>query len=49
MSAVMPQDGEGGGEHVTSFGVDKPHDDAAAAMAKLIKHDVLGWPRVHAP
>ena len=36
--------GEGGGEHVTTYGVDKEHCDMAARMGNFLKHRIMGWP-----
>jgi hypothetical protein len=36
--------GDSGGEHVTTYGVDKPNCDAAARIGNFLKHKVMGWP-----
>lgn len=33
-----------GGEHVTTYGIDKPNCDAAAKIGNFLKHKVMGWP-----
>ena len=33
-----------GGEHVTTYGVDKANCDAAARIGNVLKHAVMGWP-----
>lgn len=35
---------EGGGEHVTTYGVDKANCDVAARIGNFLKHKVMGWP-----
>jgi hypothetical protein len=35
--------GEGGGEHVTTYGVDKIHCGVAARIGDFLKHRVMGW------
>lgn len=35
--------GEGGGEHCTTYGVDKVHCDIAARCGDFLKHKVMGW------
>lgn len=35
----------GGGEHVTTYGVDKAHCNVAAAAGDFLKHKVMGWAR----
>jgi len=37
--------GENGGEHMTTYGVDKVHCDVAAKMGDHLKYNVMGWPR----
>ena len=32
-----------GGEHVTTYGVDKPNCDAAARIGDFLKFKVMGW------
>ena len=36
--------GEGGGEHVTTYGVDKTNCDVAARMGDFFKFKLMGWP-----
>lgn len=36
--------GDGGGEHVTTYGRDKAHCDVAARMGDFFKHKLMGWP-----
>lgn len=36
--------GDGGGEHVTTYGRDKQHCDVAARMGDFLKHQVMRWP-----
>ena len=36
--------GEGGGEHVTTYGVDKANCAVAARIGDFIKHKIMGWP-----
>lgn len=36
--------GEGGREHVTTYGVDKAHCGVAARMGHFFKHKLMGWP-----
>lgn len=36
--------GEGGVEHVTTYGVDRPNCLVAAAMGDHLKHSVMRWP-----
>lgn len=33
-----------GGEHVTTYGVDKANCDVAARTGNFIKHMIMGWP-----
>jgi hypothetical protein len=33
------------GEHVTTYGADRAHCDAAARIGDFLKHKVMGWPR----
>ena len=34
-----------GGEHMTTYGVNKEHCDAAARIGDHLKYNVMGWPR----
>lgn len=34
----------GGGEHVTTYGVDEVHCSIAARIGNFLKHKVMGWP-----
>lgn len=34
----------GEGEHVTTYGIDKPNCDVAARMGHFFKHKLMGWP-----
>lgn len=36
--------GMGGGEHVTTYGVDKANCKVAAQIGDHIKHRIMGWP-----
>jgi hypothetical protein len=36
--------GEGGIEHVTTYGVDKANCDVAARIGDFLKYKVMGWP-----
>ena len=36
--------GENGGEHVTTYGVDKANCDVAARIGNFFKHKLMGWP-----
>lgn len=36
--------GEDGGEHVTTYGINKEHCDIAARMGDVLKHEVMKWP-----
>lgn len=36
--------GDGGGEHVTTYGRDKAHCAVAARTGDFLKHKVMGWP-----
>lgn len=36
--------GEGGNEHVTTYGVDKANCDVAARIGHFLKHKIMGWP-----
>ncbi len=36
--------GDGGGEHVTTYGKDKANCDVAARIGNFIKHKIMGWP-----
>ena len=33
-----------GGEHVTTYGVDKANCDVAARIGDFFKHKLMGWP-----
>lgn len=35
--------GEGGGDHVTTYGVDKANCDVAARIGYFLKHKIMGW------
>lgn len=35
-----------GGEHVTTYGVDKANCDAASRVGNTIKHKIMGWPEM---
>ena len=35
--------GDGGGEHVTTYGVDKANCDVAARIGDFLKFKVMGW------
>ena len=35
-----------GGEHVTTYGVDKANCDVAARVGNTIKHKIMGWPEM---
>lgn len=37
--------GEGGGEHVTTYGRDKANCDVAARIGDFLKHKIMGWAR----
>lgn len=37
--------GDDGGEHVTTYGVDKAHCDVAARIGDFFKHKLMGWPQ----
>lgn len=37
--------GENGGEHVTTYGVNKVHCDIAARIGDFLKYKVMGWKR----
>ena len=39
--------GDDGGEHVTTYGIDKSNCDVAAQIGRFIKHKLMGWPRGH--
>ena len=32
-----------GGEHVTTYGIDRAHCDVAARIGDFIKHKIMGW------
>ena len=36
--------GEGGGEHVTTYGRDKANCAVADHIGNFIKHKIMGWP-----
>ena len=36
--------GEGGGEHVTTYGRDKANCAVAARIGEFITHKIMGWP-----
>jgi hypothetical protein len=36
--------GEGGGEHVTTYGKDREHCAVAARVGNFLKHKIMGWP-----
>jgi hypothetical protein len=36
--------GENGGEHVTTYGLNKAHCEAAARTGDFLKHKIAGWP-----
>lgn len=36
--------GEGGREHVTTYGVDRVNCGVAARIGDFLKHKVMGWP-----
>lgn len=42
------QEPEPHGEHITTYGVNKVHCDAAARIGDFLKHKVMGWPRAEA-
>ncbi len=35
--------GDGGGEHVTTYGRNKAHCDVAASVGDFLKFKVMGW------
>ena len=37
--------GEDGGEHVTTYGVDRANCDVAARIGNYFKHKLMGWPQ----
>ena len=37
--------GSDGGEHVTTYGVDKTHCNVAAQTGDFLKYKVMGWTR----
>lgn len=37
--------GENGGEHVTTYGIDKPNCDVAARIGYFFKYKLMGWAR----
>ena len=36
--------GERGGEHVTTYGIDKANCDVAARVGRFFKYKLMGWP-----
>ena len=36
--------GDGGGEHVTTYGRDKENCGVAARVGNFLKHKIMGWP-----
>ena len=36
--------GDEGGEHVTTYGIDKSNCAAAAQIGNFLKHKIMGWP-----
>lgn len=36
--------GDGGREHVTTYGIDKAHCGVAARMGDFFRHKLMGWP-----
>lgn len=36
--------GDNGGEHVTTYGVDKDHCEVAARIGTTLKHHLMRWP-----
>lgn len=40
--------GEGGGEHCTTYGVDKANCAVAAKIGDFLKYKVMGWARENA-
>jgi hypothetical protein len=36
--------GDGGGEHCTTYGVDKANCAVAARIGNFFKHKLMGWP-----
>jgi hypothetical protein len=41
---IARKTGEGGGEHVTTYGVNREHCGVAARIGNFLKHKVMGWP-----
>jgi len=39
-----PGDEHEGGEHVTTYGIDKANCDVAARIGNFFKHKLMGWP-----
>jgi hypothetical protein len=37
--------GDNGGEHVTTYGVDKPNCDVAARIGDYLKYEIMNWDR----
>ena len=35
--------GESGGEHVTTYGIDKENRDVAARIGDFLKYKIMGW------
>jgi hypothetical protein len=33
-----------GGEHVTTYGIDKANCEVAARIGNFFKHELMGWP-----
>ena len=44
---IARKTGEGGGEHCTTYGVDKKHCDVAAQCGNYLKFKVMGWHEEH--
>lgn len=40
---IARKTGEGGGEHVTTYGKNKTHCDIAAKIGDFLKYKVMGW------
>jgi len=38
-------DPEPHGEHVTTYGINREHCDAAAKIGNHLKYDIMGWPK----
>lgn len=41
-------DGDGGGEHVTTYGRDKAHCAVAARIGDFLKFKIMGWAKENA-